>query len=313
MTNQQSRPRVLAPTTLNSYLHELLDPHVELVPWSKADDPIDGIYCYGHSPVDGTLIDRCRQLRIISNHGVGVDHIDLAAAKSRGIPVGNTPNVLDGAVADLGIGLMIAAARRFVEGDRFARHPDTGGFGLNDRHGRDVHASTLGILGMGNIGMQIAKRACGFDMKILYHSRNRKPEAEQRYGVEYRDLEGLLREADFVIIIVPLTDSTRGLINYRELSWMKPTSTLINIARGPIVDTFALTDAMENRRIFAAALDVTDPEPLPRHHPLLRLDNVTITPHIGSATFQTRRRMADLSVANLLAGLRGEELHCRCA
>ncbi len=306
-------PRILAPRILNPSIESLLAGKVEFVDWESPDDRIDGIYCYGHRLVDGELMDRCGQLRVVSNHGVGVDHIDLVAARERGIPVGNTPHVLDGAVADMAFTLLLAAARRLSEGERFARRDDTTAFGINDRHGRDVHGATLGIVGMGNIGSQIAKRAQGFDMPILYYSRTRKVDVEAAYAARYVGLDDLLKESDFVVLIVPLTAETRNLIGRRELALMKPTSTLVNIARGGIVDTDALTEAMLHQRIFAAALDVTEPEPLPRGHPLLSLDNVTIAPHLGSATVQTRRRMAELSVKNLLAGLGGLPLPNRIA
>jgi glyoxylate reductase len=174
--------------------------------------------------------------------------------------------------------------------------------------GREVHGSTLGIIGLGRIGRLIAKRAIAFDMTVLYHNRRRRADIEASIGVHYGSLEALLSEADYVVLSVPLTEETRGLINRTTLGLMKPTATLINVARGPVVDTAALTEALGERRIAAAALDVTDPEPLPRDHELLRMSNLIVTPHLGSATEETRRCMAEASVANLLAGLRGEPL-----
>jgi glyoxylate reductase len=304
-------PRVLTPPVLNPTIESLLKDRVELVSWESETSQIDGIYCYGHGRVDAAFMDRFQGLKVISNHGVGVDHIDLVAARERGIPVGNTPGVLDGAVADMAFALLLAAARRLAEGDRYARRPEVVAFGTNERHGRDAHGSTIGIVGMGNIGSQIAKRAHGFDMKILYHNRNPRPEAEETLCATWVSLDRLLSESDFVVLMVPLSETTRNMIGRRELGLMKPTSTLINIARGGVVDTQALTEVMLAKKIFAAALDVTEPEPLPRDHPLLTLDNVTLTPHLGSATVQTRRRMAELSVENLLAGLAGKPLVCR--
>ena len=313
MENPKRLPRVMALPLLNPTIDSLLKDRVELIAWDQATLPIDGIYCYGHRKVDAGLMDRFPGLRVISNHGVGVDHIDLNAAQERGIPVGNTPSVLDGAVADMAFALLLAAARRLAEGDRYARRPDVVAFATGERHGRDVHGSTIGIIGLGNIGMQIAKRASGFDMRILYH--NRKPRTAMQHGVdaEWVRLDSLLSESDFVVLIVPLTNATRNMIGPRELALMKPTASLINIARGGVVDTAALTETMLAKRIFAAALDVTEPEPLPRDHPLLQLENVTLTPHLGSATVQTRRRMAELSVENLLAGLDGKPLIYRIA
>jgi glyoxylate reductase len=313
VTKDHNLPRVLAPQILNPTIESLLSGQVQLVPWGQANGPIDGIYCYGHGLVDGKLMDACGSLRVISNHGVGVDHIDLNAARERGIPVGNTPGVLDGAVADMAFTLLLAAARRLTEGERYARSPDTIKFGTNDRHGQEVHGATLGIVGMGNIGCQIARRAKGFDMKVLYHNRRRRENVEADLNATFVSLDELLSQSDFVALIVPLTNETRNMIGKRELSLMKPTSTLVNIARGAIVDTDALTETMLAKKIYAAALDVTEPEPLPRNHPLLRLDNVTIAPHLGSATVQTRQKMAELSVRNLLTGLHGEPLSCRIA
>lgn len=304
-------PRVLADGPLAPAIALLLAGQVETCSWSTAgecDPTIAGIYTYGHPLVDGALLDRFPQVRIISNYGVGVDHIDLAAALARKIPVGNTPGILDGATADMGFALLLAAARRVVEGDRYARSPAFTHYDPCCMLGREVHHATLGIIGLGRIGQQVAQRARGFDMNVLYHNRNRQTEAEAKLGVQYAALDDLLAQSDFVMLTCPLTDATRGLIGARELALMKSTAILINIARGPVVDTAALTAALRERRIYGAALDVTDPEPLPREHPLLMLDNVIIAPHLGSATEQTRQKMAEISVENLLRGLRGEAL-----
>ena len=174
--------------------------------------------------------------------------------------------------------------------------------------GREIHGATLGILGMGRIGAQVARRARGFDMNVFYHNRNRRADIEQSLGATHVSQDELLASSDYVVLTVPLTAETRGLIGRPELARMKRTAILINIARGPVVDTEALTEALTARVIYAAALDVTDPEPLPRDHPLLRLDNVIIAPHLGSATDQTRERMASMSIDNLLAGIAGRSL-----
>jgi glyoxylate reductase len=253
-------------------------------------------------------LDRLPAVKVISNYGVGVDHIDLAAAAERGIPVGNTPGILDGATADMGFCLLLAAARRLAEGDRYARSPEFTRYDPGYILGREAHSSTLGIVGLGRIGRQVARRARGFDMQVIYHNRRRRPEAEQELGCRYTSLDELLSQSDYVMLTCPLTAETKGLIGDRALARMKPTSTLINISRGPVVDTDALTRALAERRIASAALDVTDPEPLPRDHALLKLSNVTIAPHLGSATVQTRRRMAEMSAENLLAGLSGQPL-----
>lgn len=305
-------PRVIADGPLAPTVLELLAGKVELLPWSVAEtsgDPsVLGLYTYGHPPVNGVMLDRLPGLRVISNYGVGVDHIRLPDAAAHGIPVGNTPGILDGATADMGFTLLMAAARRLVEGDRYARSDDFTRYDPGYMLGREVHGTTLGIVGLGRIGQQVAKRARGFDMRVLYCNRRRNIEAEAVLGATYAPLDDLLRQSDFVMLCTPLTEESRGLINARTLTLMKPTAILVNIARGPVVDTSALTDALAARRIYAAALDVTDPEPLPRNHPLLALDNVVIAPHLGSATQQTRQKMAEISVENLLLGLAGKPL-----
>ena len=300
-------PRVLADLPVSPVVLELLGGRVELVPWD-AVGRVDAIYTYGHPIVDAAMMDRFAGLKLISNFGVGVDHIDVSAATSRGVPVGNTPGILDGATADLAFALILAAGRRIVEGDRYARGPDFTRYDPSYMLGREVHGSTLGVFGMGRIGRQVANRANGFGMTVLYHNRNRNDEAEIALGAKYATKDELLAASDYVVLTVPLTAETRGFIGRAELAKMKPTATLVNVARGAVVDKDALAEAMAAKRIFAAALDVTDPEPLPRDHPLLKLDNVIITPHLGSATEETRRRMAELSVVNLFAGLEGKEL-----
>jgi len=202
---------------------------------------------------------------------------------------------------------MIASPGRFSTGC-YARSAAFMRYDPGYMLGREVHSSTLGIIGLGRIGQQVARRARGFDMTVLYHNRRGNEGAEESLGVRYAAFEDLLAASDFVMLTCPLTDETRHLIDKSALALMKPTAILINIARGRVVDTAALTEALQERRIYGAALDVTDPEPLPRDHPLLRLDNVTIAPHLGSATEQTRRLMAEISVENLLLGLAGKPL-----
>ncbi|HWY87999.1 MAG TPA: D-glycerate dehydrogenase [Gemmataceae bacterium] len=303
-------PRILADMPVAPFIAEILQSRVELVPWSYEGDweSVEGIYTYGHPSVDAGLLDRLKKVRVISNFGVGVDHIDVAAAAARGIQVGNTPGVLDGATADMAFALLLAAGRRLVEGDRYARGPDFVRYDPSYMLGREVHGATLGIIGMGRIGEQVARRARAFDMTVLYHNRQRRRAAEAALPARYVAREELLAEADYVLLALPLTPQTNGLIGTSELARMKRTAILINIARGPIVDTDALTEALTNHTIHAAALDVTFPEPLPRAHPLLRLPNVIITPHLGSATEQTRARMGEMSIENLLAGLAGRPL-----
>jgi glyoxylate reductase len=300
-------PRVIADTPLDPVIDGPLAGKVEILPWSAAiegpRDDVAALYTYGHPHVDAAMLDRLPALKVISNYGVGVDHIDLKAAADRNIPVGNTPGILDGATADMGFTLLLAAARRLVEGNRYARSPQFTRYDPGYILGREVHGATLGIIGLGRIGRQVARRARGFDMTVLYYNRHRDQRAEQELGARYAAFNELLNQSDYVMLCCPLTSETRGLINAAALEQMKPTAILINLARGPIVETAALTAALQRKQIYAAALDVTDPEPLPRDHPLLALDNVTIAPHLGSATEQTRQTMAEISVENLMLGL----------
>jgi glyoxylate reductase len=306
------KPKVVADGPLDSAVHEFLGGQVELLPWEVAlngsDETVDGIYTYGHPKVDGEVIDRLPGVRIISNYGVGVDHINVPDAAARGIPVGNTPSILDGATADMGMTLMLASARRLVEGERYARSPEFLRHDPGYMLGNEVHGMTLGIVGLGNIGRQVARRARAFDMTVLYYSRRRKEDAERELGVAYAGFDDLLQRSDYVMLCCPLTEDTRNLINATALAKMKRSATLVNIARGGVVDTQALYEALRDGTIARAALDVTEPEPLPRDHPLLELDSLTIVPHLGSATVETRRKMAENSVINLMRGLRGEPL-----
>jgi len=304
--------RVMADGPLATIILDSLRDEIEWVPWSARLDvtraDIDALYTYGHPHVDGPLLDHLPGLRVVSNYGVGVDHIDLRAVAERKVPVGNTPGVLDGATADMGFTLLLAAGRRLIEGDRYARAPEFTVYDPGYMLGREVHSSTLGIVGLGRIGAQVAKRARGFDMNVLYHTRSRRPEAEASFGVRYATMDALLAESDYVMLCCPLTNETRGLIDHTALKKMKRTAVLVNIARGPVADTTAVYEALRDGTIAAAGLDVTDPEPLPRDHPLLKLNNVVIAPHLGSATIETRRRMAEMSIENLRAGLAGRKL-----
>jgi glyoxylate reductase len=298
-------------------LVDVLGPTIEVLPWDTSPNSAAlsrsvGMITYGHPLVDGPLMDRMPHLKVISNHGVGVDHIDLVAAQARGIPVGNTPGCLDAATADMTMALMLAAARNIVIGDRFARGPEFTHYDPAILIGQEVTGSTLGIIGMGRIGKQVARRARGFDMQVLYHNRRRDQAAEAELGVAYASIDDLLTRSDFISLNCPLTPETTGLISTAQFARMKPSVILINISRGPVVDGDALYEALASRRIAAAAIDVTAPEPLPRGHKLLSLDNLVITPHLGSASNRTRQRMVEMTVENLFAGLEGRELPYRC-
>ena len=256
----------------------------------------DGLLSQLTERVDGDLLDHCPRLAAVANYAVGYDNIDVAAATLRGVPVGNTPDVLTDATADLTWALMLAAARRLPEAELAER---TGAWSWEPDFllGRDVHLATLGIVGMGRIGRAVAQRAQGFEMEVIHHSRSG--------GVP---LAELLERADYVSLHAPLTSETRGLIGESELRLMKQSAILVNTARGPLVDTDALVRALREGWIAGAGLDVTDPEPLPHDHPLLSCPRLAIAPHIGSATHTARAAMADRAVDNLLAALRGERM-----
>ncbi len=256
--------------------------------------------------MDGEVMDATATLKVICNVAVGYDNVDWRAAKARGVLVTNTPGVLTETSADMAWALLMAAARHIPQSAEFARAGNWKTWEFDKFLGRDVYGATLGIAGFGRIGQAVAKRAAGFGMRILYHNRNRNEAAELALGAQFVSKDELLRHSDFVSLNMSMNESSRHFIGVRELALMKPTAVLINTARGPVVDTAALTEAMQTRRIFAAALDVTDPEPLPYTHPLYALDNVIIVPHLASATVDTRGRMAEIACANMAAVLRGE-------
>jgi glyoxylate reductase len=258
---------------------------------------VEGLLCMLTDRIDAELFDAAPSLRAVANYAVGTDNIDLEEATRRGIPVGNTPDVLTDATADLAWALLMAGARRLGEAERFVRGGHWQEWTPDGFLGVDVHGACLGVVGWGRIGQAFARRASGFDMDVMHHSRSS--------GVP---LDELLERADFVSLHIPLSEQTRGLIGARELELMKPTAILINTGRGELVDTTALTEALHVGQIGGAALDVTDPEPLPGDHPLLAAPNVTVVPHIGSATRRTRAGMGEMAVENLLAALAGERM-----
>ena len=258
--------------------------------------------------VDGALLDACPRLRVVSNFAVGYDNIDVAAATERGVLVGNTPGVLTETTADLAFALLLATARRLVEGVEFIQQGQWRTWGPLDLLGGEVHHATLGILGMGRIGREMAKRARGFDMQILYHNRRRDEAAEADLGVRYVEKAELLQQSDFVSVHVPLSAETRHYLKAEDFAHMKPTAILINTSRGPVVDQAALYEAVRSGQIGGAGLDVTDPEPMLVNDPLLSLPQVIIVPHVGSATRTTRGKMAEISARNLAAALKGEPM-----
>jgi glyoxylate reductase len=255
----------------------------------------DALWTVTSDSVDRELFETGKKLQIVSNMAVGYNNIDLEAAKEHGVIVTNTPGVLTETTADLAFALLLATARKLIFAENEIRKGNWTSWAPMGFTGMDVGGATLGIIGMGRIGEAVARRAKGFDMRVLYHNRNRKFEAEAEHGFEFMELDTLLKEADFVIILAPFTAETEGMIGARELGLMKNTCVLINVARGGIVDEAALYDALKNDAIWAAGLDVFETEPVPLDNPLLTLPNVTVLPHIGSASIKTRLAMMSLN------------------
>jgi glyoxylate reductase len=262
---------------------------------ARAAAEAEGLLTLLTDRIDAALIDSSPKLRAISNYAVGFDNVDLDAATRRGIPVGHTPDVLTDATADLTFALLLAAARNLPQAIQSAAEGDWVTWEPALHLGREVHGATLGIIGFGRIGQAVAARAAGFEMRVVHAGRD-------------QPIDHLLRESDFVSLHAPLTPETYHLIDAQALGKMRPTAILVNTARGGLVDQVALAEALERGSIAAAALDVTDPEPLPPDDRLLRAPNLIITPHIGSATQAARERMAELAVDNLLAGLEGRPM-----
>ena len=291
---------------LEVWPNELPPPYATI---QKKAESSDGLLCMLTDKIDKPLIFAAKKkLRVISNYAVGYDNIDIESATEARIPVGNTPGVLTETTADLAFSLLMAAARRIVEGADYARQGKWQTWDPTMLLGQDIHGSTLGILGMGRIGRAVQKRATGFGMRVIYSSSSNKDDIK---GAVRVNIETLFKESDFLSLHVPLTEKTVNLVNKETLDIMKPTAVLINTARGGVVDLDALYDALKFKKIGYAALDVTDPEPLPGEHKLYKLPNCLIVPHLGSASVNTRDKMAQMAANNLLAGLFGERLpHC---
>ena len=271
----------------------------------------DGLFSLLTVRVDEALLARAPHLRVVSNMAVGVDNVDLPACTRRGIPVGHTPGVLTDATADLAMAALLAAARRLMEAATDAREGRWTTWSPTGWLGGDLNGATLGIVGLGKIGRAVARRAYGFGMRLIYADTAPAVDMETSFGAARLPLPALLKESDFITLHVPLLPETRGLIDESALRQMKPAAILVNTSRGPVVNMGALYRALSEGWIGGAALDVTDPEPLPPDHPLYTLPNCLILPHIGSATRGTRKRMAELACENLLAGLGGQRLpHC---
>lgn len=310
-------PRIYITRPLPDAAIRLIDGIADYRQWDREDAPVpretllreivdvDGIICLITEKMDADAIDRARRCRVISQVAVGYDNIDVPAATRRGILVTNTPGVLTETTADMAWALLLATARRVVEGDKFTRSGRWKTWELMAFTGQDVYGATLGIVGMGRIGAAIARRARGFAMSVLYHNRRRAEALEADLGARYVELDDLLHQSDFVVISTALTPDTHHLIGERQLALMKPSAVLVNIARGPIVDQRALYRALVDKKIWAAGLDVFEVEPVPMDEPLLKLDNVVMPPHLGSGSINTRIKMASMAVENCLAGVTG--------
>jgi glyoxylate reductase len=269
---------------------------------------VQGLVTMLSDPIGSDLIENAKNLRVISQMAVGYDNIAVPTATKHNIPVGHTPGVLTETTADFAWGLLMAAARRIPEADREVRHGIWRPWGPDVLTGPDVNGATIGIVGFGRIGQAVARRARGFDMRILYNDPDRHEDLEQAWGVEYAEMDQLLSEADFITLHTYLSPETKNLIDRAAFQKMKSTAILVNTARGAVVNSEALIEALQTKQIYAAALDVFDPEPIPSDSPLLKMENVVIAPHIASGSIQTRARMAEIVVDNLLAGLKGERL-----
>lgn len=304
------------PKEITAQLYERYD----VVMWEVENEPMpreqlfkeiedaDGLFCNVADQVDKELLDRAQKLKVISTMAVGYDNIDIEEAKKREIPVGHTPGVLTEATADLTFALLLAAGRRMSEGIDVIREDKWKNWAPFFLTGQQVHGATIGIIGMGRIGLAVAKRAKGFSMNILYHNRSQNEEAEKELGATYCTLDELLEKADFIVLLAPSTKETYQMIGAKQFLQMKETAIFINTSRGTNVDEEALYEALKNEEIYAAGLDVYNSEPISSSHPLHELSNVTLLPHIGSATIETRMEMGKLAAENLLHGLEGKPL-----
>jgi glyoxylate reductase len=290
---------------VDAWPHELPPTREELLQHIRG---VDGLLCLLTDKIDGEVMDEAGPgLKVISNHAVGFDNIDVPAATARRIPVGNTPDVLTDATADFAFALLMAVARRISEAERYIRDGKWKTWGPMTLLGVDIKGATLGLVGLGRIGKAVARRALGFDMRVIYYDPKEKKAYPDLKAAQV-DFETLLEESDFISLHTPLTPDTHHLIDAEALSKMKSNAVLINTARGSVVDPDALYEALKEHHIFGAGLDVTEPEPLPLDSPLLTLDNVVVAPHIASASKTSREKMSWMAAQNLISGLKGERL-----
>ncbi len=318
-----SRPVVYITRKINDLALQKIQSHAEIDIWDGKDTVpynileekirvVDGLLTLLTDKIDGALIDkRGANLKVISQMAVGYDNIDLEAATRAGLPIGHTPGVLTETCADFTLALLLAGARRIIEGHNEVQNGVWRPWGPDVLLGEEVNGASLGIIGFGRIGKAVARRAAGFGIKLYYHDPYRDTEYEQAHNVNYLELDDLLQTCDFITIHTSLSEATYHLIDAPQFAMMKSNAILINTSRGGVVNPAALYDALKNRQIRSAALDVFEPEPIPADHPILNLDNLILTPHIASASTRTRQLMAIMAAENLIAGLKNEKLpHC---
>lgn len=311
--------KVFATRKLPQEVAEHLKQKVDFSEWPSEDQPmtkeqlleavqdVDGLISVLSDPIDAEVLAAAPNLKGISQLAVGFNNIDLSEATKRGVRVTNTPDVLTNATADLTFAMLLAAARKLSQASEEVREGKWKSWSLLQLAGKELSGSTIGILGFGRIGQAVARRAKGFDMDVIYWNRSKKPEAEAQIGATYHEFHDVLKQADFLVIMLPFAPELKYLIGAEELAMMKKDAILVNTARGGLVDEAALYEALTSGKLAAAGLDVFEQEPVPTDHPLLTLPNVEVAPHIGSSTLATRMEMAHLTVRNLLAVLEGKE------
>ncbi len=317
MSPLATRPKVFVTRRIPDSGLSILDAACDYRYWEEESAPVprdvllreiadvDGVLTMLSDRVDGEFLAAAPRCRVVANLAVGFDNVDVGALTARRVLLTNTPDVLTEATADLAWALMLAAGRRITEGQKLIEAGRWQSWSPMFMVGQDLYGATLGIVGAGRIGSAVARRACGFQMNVLYHNRRPQPELEAATGAQYRALDDLLRESDYIVVLVPLTPETRGMFGAREFAQMKPTAVFVNVARGAVVKEAELADALRQGRPWAAGLDVFEREPIGADHPLLALPNVTAVPHIGSATVVTRTRMAAVAATNLVHALTG--------
>jgi glyoxylate reductase len=313
-----SRPKVYVTRKVPEQALDILRPVASITVWDREDVPpprevilrelaqAEGVYSLLTDRIDGEVMAAAPRLKVISNFAVGFDNIDIPAATQRGIVVTHTPDVLTETVADFTVCLILAAARRLVEADRYTREGKWKTWEPMLLAGQDIYNATLGLVGLGRIGTAVARRAQGFGMRVTYYDVVRREDLERSLNIAYRSFEDVLRDSDVISVHVPLSENTRHLMGRAQFALMKKTAVFVNTSRGPVVDQPALTEALATRRIFAAGIDVFEKEPISPDDPLLKLDNVVVVPHIASASVPTRIRMATLAAENLVAVLQGK-------